>query len=63
MAGPMIAPTAKNPSTVFIVEVCSCGRSTDVTDQGERPGLKNADRRSGDHEEDYKKHERLAHGE
>ena len=23
MAGPMIAPTAKNPSTVFMVAVCS----------------------------------------
>ncbi len=38
-AGPIIEPIPKNPSTVFMMAVCSAVDLRDVADQRERSGL------------------------
>ena len=60
MAGPMIDPTPKKPSTVFIIDVCSVDGPGDVADQGERSGLEDSDADSSDAQQNRKVHERVS---
>jgi hypothetical protein len=46
IAGPMMEPTPKNPSTVFINEVCSVV-DLEVSDQRESARFENANTNSG----------------
>ena len=60
MAGPRMDPTPKNPSTVFISEVCSVVDLERSPDQRQSARFENADADSGEGKQNRKVDERIS---